>query len=67
MDFICCKVDWDSDTYEFDELLTEFASQKRVYEVVAKHVVEVDVMIFPAPLFAIVQPRSYYQFSDIGK
>ncbi|KAG5539760.1 hypothetical protein RHGRI_020094 [Rhododendron griersonianum] len=32
---------WDSDTYEFDEVLTEFASQKRVYEVVAKPVVEV--------------------------
>ncbi|KAG4922323.1 hypothetical protein JHK86_051136 [Glycine max] len=31
---------WDSDTYEFDEVLTEFASQKRVYEVVAKPVVE---------------------------
>ncbi|XAR54122.1 Plus-end-directed kinesin ATPase [Bertholletia excelsa] len=31
---------WDSDTYEFDEILTEFASQKRVYEVVAKPVVE---------------------------
>jgi len=35
------KNNWDSDTYEFDELLTEFASQKRVYEVVAKPVVEV--------------------------
>ncbi|KAJ9549856.1 hypothetical protein OSB04_022399 [Centaurea solstitialis] len=32
---------WDSDTFEFDEVLTEFASQKRVYEVVAKPVVEV--------------------------
>lgn len=31
---------WDSDTYEFDEILTEFSSQKRVYEVVAKPVVE---------------------------
>ncbi|XP_040367655.1 kinesin-like protein KIN-UA isoform X1 [Rosa chinensis] len=31
---------WDLDTYEFDEVLTEFASQKRVYEVVAKPVVE---------------------------
>ncbi|XP_019156515.1 PREDICTED: kinesin-like protein KIN-UB [Ipomoea nil] len=31
---------WDTDTYEFDEVLTEFASQKRVYEVVAKPVVE---------------------------
>ncbi|KAL3498726.1 hypothetical protein ACH5RR_041458 [Cinchona calisaya] len=31
---------WDSDTYEFDEVFTEFASQKRVYEVVAKPVVE---------------------------
>ncbi|XP_043698232.1 kinesin-like protein KIN-UB isoform X2 [Telopea speciosissima] len=35
-----CKNNWDSDTYEFDEVLTEFASQKRVYEVVAKPVVE---------------------------
>ncbi|KNA15321.1 hypothetical protein SOVF_099310 [Spinacia oleracea] len=34
------KNNWDSDTYEFDELLTEIASQKRVYEVVAKPVVE---------------------------
>eukprot|EP00252_Welwitschia_mirabilis_P017390 TRINITY_DN3852_c0_g1_i1.p1 TRINITY_DN3852_c0_g1~~TRINITY_DN3852_c0_g1_i1.p1 ORF type:complete len:928 (-),score=212.14 TRINITY_DN3852_c0_g1_i1:531-3314(-) len=31
---------WESDTYQFDEVLTEFASQKRVYEVVAKPVVE---------------------------
>ncbi|KAF4386993.1 hypothetical protein CsatB_024974 [Cannabis sativa] len=35
------KNNWDSDTYEFDEVLTEFASQKRVYEVVAKPVVEI--------------------------
>ncbi|KAL8520403.1 hypothetical protein ACS0TY_011070 [Phlomoides rotata] len=34
------KNNWDSDTYEFDEVLTEFASQKRVYEVVARPVVE---------------------------
>ncbi|KAL9682152.1 hypothetical protein QQ045_013945 [Rhodiola kirilowii] len=34
------KNNWDFDTYEFDEVLTEFASQKRVYEVVAKPVVE---------------------------
>ncbi|KAI4370367.1 hypothetical protein MLD38_018726 [Melastoma candidum] len=34
------KNNWDSDTYEFDEILTEFASQKRVYEVVAKPVLE---------------------------
>lgn len=34
------KNNWDGDTYEFDEVLTEFASQKRVYEVVAKPVVE---------------------------
>ncbi|KAF5466944.1 hypothetical protein F2P56_016822 [Juglans regia] len=34
------KNNWDSDTYEFDEVLTEFASQKRVYEVVTKPVVE---------------------------
>jgi hypothetical protein len=35
------KNNWDADTYEFDDVLTEFASQKRVYEVVAKPVVEV--------------------------
>ncbi|XP_074572689.1 kinesin-like protein KIN-UB [Curcuma longa] len=34
------KNNWDSETYEFDEVLTESASQKRVYEVVAKPVVE---------------------------
>ncbi|XVF33480.1 hypothetical protein REPUB_Repub17cG0172100 [Reevesia pubescens] len=34
------KNNWDTETYEFDEVLTEFASQKRVYEVVAKPVVE---------------------------
>lgn len=34
------KNNWDSDTYEFDEVFTAFASQKRVYEVVAKPVVE---------------------------
>ncbi|XP_073302896.1 kinesin-like protein KIN-UB isoform X2 [Primulina huaijiensis] len=34
------KNNWDSDTFEFDDVLTEFASQKRVYEVVAKPVVE---------------------------
>ncbi|XP_004306908.1 PREDICTED: armadillo repeat-containing kinesin-like protein 2 [Fragaria vesca subsp. vesca] len=34
------KNNWDTDTYEFDEVLTEYASQKRVYEVVAKPVVE---------------------------
>ncbi|KAF9616931.1 hypothetical protein IFM89_033001 [Coptis chinensis] len=34
------KNNWDLDTFEFDEVLTEFASQKRVYEVVAKPVVE---------------------------
>jgi kinesin family protein 5 len=35
------KNNWDADTYEFDDVLTEYASQKRVYEVVAKPVVEV--------------------------
>eukprot|EP01018_Ginkgo_biloba_P012192 Gb_21131 [translate_table: standard] len=34
------KNEWDSDTYQLDEILTEFASQKYVYEVVAKPVVE---------------------------
>lgn len=38
------KNNWDSDTYEFDEVLTEFSSQKRVYEVVAKPVVEVCIL-----------------------
>lgn len=39
------KNNWDSDTYEFDDVLTEFASQKRVYEVVAKPVVEVCMVV----------------------
>ncbi|ESR53682.1 kinesin-like protein KIN-UA [Citrus sinensis] len=34
------KNNWDAETYEFDEVLTEFASQKRVYQAVAKPVVE---------------------------
>ncbi|KAL1199080.1 Kinesin-like protein KIN-UA [Cardamine amara subsp. amara] len=34
------KNNWDTDTFEFDEVLTEYSSQKRVYEVVAKPVVE---------------------------
>ncbi|XP_062227967.1 kinesin-like protein KIN-UB isoform X2 [Phragmites australis] len=34
------KNNWESETYQFDEVLTEFSSQKRVYEVVAKPVVE---------------------------
>ncbi|KAG0497416.1 hypothetical protein HPP92_002107 [Vanilla planifolia] len=35
------KNNWELETYEFDEVFTESASQKRVYEVVAKPVVEV--------------------------
>lgn len=35
------KNNWDCETYQFDEILSETASQKRVYEVVAKPVVEV--------------------------
>ncbi|CAK9215678.1 unnamed protein product [Sphagnum troendelagicum] len=34
------KNNWDCETYQFDEVLTETSSQKRVYEVVAKPVVE---------------------------
>ncbi|MCO5580435.1 hypothetical protein L7F22_034301 [Adiantum nelumboides] len=34
------KNNWDSETFQFDEVLTEHASQKRVYEVVAKPVIE---------------------------
>ncbi|KAL3649635.1 hypothetical protein CASFOL_006038 [Castilleja foliolosa] len=34
------KNNWSSDSYRFDELFTESASQKRVYEAVAKPVVE---------------------------
>lgn len=35
------KNNWSSESYKFDEVFTESASQKRVYEVVAKPVVEV--------------------------
>ncbi|KAK3025906.1 hypothetical protein RJ639_042379, partial [Escallonia herrerae] len=34
------KNNWSSDSYRFDEVFTESASQKRIYEVVAKPVVE---------------------------
>ncbi|PIA37221.1 hypothetical protein AQUCO_03000067v1 [Aquilegia coerulea] len=34
------KNNWSSESYQFDEVFTESASQKRVYEVVAKPVVE---------------------------
>ncbi|KAH7427012.1 hypothetical protein KP509_10G026100 [Ceratopteris richardii] len=34
------KNNWDYETFQFDEVLTEHASQKRVYEVVGKPVVE---------------------------
>ncbi|KAH7420452.1 hypothetical protein KP509_13G008400 [Ceratopteris richardii] len=34
------KNNWDFETFQFDEILNETASQKRVYEVVAKPVVE---------------------------
>ncbi|XP_021295517.1 kinesin-like protein KIN-UC isoform X1 [Herrania umbratica] len=34
------KNNWSSESYKFDEVFTETASQKRVYEVVAKPVVE---------------------------
>lgn len=35
------KNNWSSEAYRFDEVFTGSASQKRVYEVVAKPVVEV--------------------------
>ncbi|GAB4836413.1 hypothetical protein Ancab_001325 [Ancistrocladus abbreviatus] len=35
------KNNWTSESYKFDEVFTESASQKRVYQVVAKPVVEV--------------------------
>lgn len=34
------KNNWDCETYQFDEILTDFSSQKRAYEVVAKPVLE---------------------------
>lgn len=34
------KNNWNSESYRFDEVFTESASQRRVYEVVAKPVVE---------------------------
>lgn len=61
------KNNWESDTYEFDEVLTEYASQKRVYEVVAKPVVEVRclfiIFIFINYLFLILQsPLTSFSF-----
>ncbi|GAB2267472.1 hypothetical protein Dimus_002455 [Dionaea muscipula] len=39
------KNNWDTDTDEFDEVVTEIASQKHAYEVVAQPVVEVSPVI----------------------
>ena len=40
------KNNWSSESYKFDEVFTESASQKRIYEVVAKPVVEVFLYMF---------------------
>lgn len=37
------KNNWSAEYYRFDEVFAESASQKRVYEVVAKPVVEVSI------------------------
>ncbi|KMZ58018.1 hypothetical protein ZOSMA_7G00460 [Zostera marina] len=39
------KNNWNSESYKFDEVLSENSSQKRVYEVVAKPVVEVNTLL----------------------
>ncbi|GKC34508.1 kinesin-like protein KIN-UA [Tanacetum coccineum] len=41
------KNSWDSDSCEFNEVLTEFAFQKRVHEVVVKRVVKALIWEFP--------------------
>jgi hypothetical protein len=41
------KNNWECETYEFDDVLNEFSSQKKVYEVVAKPVVEVVTLLLP--------------------
>lgn len=38
------KNNWSAEYYRFDEVFAESASQKRVYEVVAKPVVEVSIL-----------------------
>ncbi|KAH9792414.1 hypothetical protein KPL71_004109 [Citrus sinensis] len=45
------KNNWNSDTYEFDELFTESTSQKCVYEVIAKPVVEAECLKVTASSF----------------
>lgn len=63
------KNNWDSDTYEFDEVFTEFASQKRVYEVVARPVVEVitSLTYFLNLIIVHFLPISQILFSCVGK
>lgn len=65
------KNNWDSDTYEFDEVLTESASQKRVYEVVAKPVVEVCMLaiffsfkVVENQIHVMPKSSSFYHSSD---
>ncbi|KAK7824318.1 kinesin-like protein kin-ua [Quercus suber] len=57
------KNNWDSDTYEFDKVLTEFASQKRVYEVVAKPVVEIVLDGYNGTVMAYGQTRTGKTFT----
>lgn len=52
------KNNWSSEAYRFDEVFSESASQRRVYEAVAKPVVEVSNQKFREHGYEIV-PLSY--------
>ena len=57
------KNNWSTEAYRFDEVFTETASQKRIYEVVAKPVVEVTHEVLKTCLFSIISMKFLHRFS----
>lgn len=63
------KNNWSSDSYKFDEVFTETASQKRIYEVVAKPVVESVLSGYNGTIMAYGQTGTgkTYTVGNLGK
>lgn len=63
------KNNWSSESYRFDEVLTETASQKRVYEAVAKPVVESVLSGYNGTIMAYGQTGTgkTYTLGTVGK
>uniref|UniRef100_A0A803N0J7 Kinesin-like protein n=1 Tax=Chenopodium quinoa TaxID=63459 RepID=A0A803N0J7_CHEQI len=63
------KNNWSSESYKFDEVFTESASQKRIYEVVAKPVVESVLSGYNGTIMAYGQTGTgkTYTVGNLGK